>query len=172
MENKNIGVYPGGTNPIFIHLTGTIVSWWARTEGIMIGDITTLRTQSFSAEISQNSKFPTGTGDTIKHWAKLLLNAYGNESEACENIKTAKTEALEILFHRDRLVHSFWPFGQIDPEILNLNYIKPDKTMQHGVFFGEYSMTINELDAVNRRFAALYHAVMAISFNSHRLYPR
>ncbi len=67
MTNEQIGIYPRGTNPEFIHLTGTIVSWWARIEGIMMQDIMCLRSQPFSAALIENKGFPYGTRNTIKH---------------------------------------------------------------------------------------------------------
>ena len=170
MTETGIGIYPGGTNPVFIHLTGTIVSWWARTEGIMITDIMALRTQPLSAQIVQKAAFPQRTRDTVRHWATLLLNAYENDGEQRGKIEKVVTKALELLEHRDRLVHSFWPYGQADSDKLELRWIRPDKTQQYGVRRGVYSMSVSELDAVNQSFAHLYNAVMAISFNSHRLY--
>ena len=173
MTDERIGIYPSGINPAFIHLTGTIISSWARTEGIMIGDIICLRSQPFSAEFvskKKNEKFPQGGKATIKQWAALLLNAYDKTSDQRDSVETAKTNALAILPHRDRLAHSFWPFGQTDIEKLQLNWIKPNMAEQFGFSTGEYCMTINELNAVNQKFANLYHAVMVISVNSARLY--
>jgi hypothetical protein len=68
------------------------------------------------------------------------------------------------------LAHSFWPFGQENHEVLELSWIRPDATKEYGVDRGHYRITVAELDAVNSRLAHLYHSVLAVSFNSHRLY--
>ena len=170
MTTKQFAVHPGGTNPDFIQLTGTIISWWARTEGIMIQDVMCLRTQPFSTEIVKTKDFPRTTRDTIKHWAKLLLNAYNATNNEHQRIEIAKAASLELLQHRDRLVHSFWPYEQADHCKLVLSWIRPDKDAQYGVQIGEYSATVDELNDINQRFANLYLEVMSISVNSARLY--
>ena len=164
------GVYPGGTNPAIIHLTGTIISWWARIEGVMIFDIWPLRSQAFSAEISANENFPTSGKDIIKQWRKLLVNAYGKEHSEVIKIEAAKSEALTLIDHRNSLVHSFWPYGQVDQQRLELHWVRRADRQPNGVSLGTYSKSIEELDEINDRLASLYTKVMAISFNSHRLY--
>lgn len=172
MNDGGIGVFPGGTNPAFIHLTGTIVSWWARIEGMMVHDIMTLRTQRFSAAIAKKEAFPTAGRSIVKQWRKLLVNAYGDGAPEVAKIDAAVNRAIELLDHRNHLVHSFWPYGQTDFEKLELHWIRPDTSERYGVRFGKYSMTVDDLDVVNQRLANLYNVVMAISINSHRLYPR
>lgn len=170
MSNSGIGVYPGGTNPAFIHLTGTIVSWWARIEGIMVQDIWALRTQPANARIVEKEQFPTSAKNIAKHWRKLLINGYGAGASEASKIDDAVRRAIELIEHRNHLVHSFWPYGQIEHEKLELSWIRPDPKEKYGVRRGTYSMTVDELDKINQRFANLYVAVMAISFNSHRIY--
>ncbi len=136
----------------------------------MINDIWALRTQPFSSDIVGKESFPTAGRDIVKHWRKLLANGYKNNQEQIAKIDRAVTEAISLLKHRNHLVHSFWPYGQNDPERLELHWIRPDLTERYGVKRGTYSMTIDELNEVNQRLAKLYTRVMTISFNSHRLY--
>jgi hypothetical protein len=172
VTNRRIGVYPGDTNPLVIHLTGTIISWWARVEGMMVFDIMSLRTLPSNRPIAEKEKFPTAGKAIIKQWRKLLVNAYESDSPERPKIGAATEAALELIDHRNHLVHSFWPYGQIDPDKLELHWVRPDPTARHGARLGTYCMTIDELDEVNQRLSHLYNRVMAISFNSHRLYPK
>jgi hypothetical protein len=166
------GVYPGGTNPAFIHLTGTIVSWWARIEGMMVSDIMCLRTLPCSKAIAEKERFPGGGKAIVKQWRKLLVNAYEEGSPERAKVDAAVNAALELVHHRNHLVHSFWPYGQNDPEKLELQWVRSDAAARNGARIGSYCMTVEDLDEVNRRLSNLYTRVIAISFNSHRLYPR
>jgi hypothetical protein len=76
VSDRQIGVYPGDTNPLVLHLTGTIISWWARVEGMMVFDIMSLRTLPCSRPIAEKERFPTAGKAIIKQWRRLLLNAY------------------------------------------------------------------------------------------------
>jgi hypothetical protein len=164
------GFIPGNTNVEFIYITGAIVSWWARIEGIMMHDIMALRTWPFSESVVQKNKFPMNGKAVIKHWRKLIENGYRFFSLEPPDLAKMVNESLALLCHRNALSHSFWPWGQSDLQRLELNWIKKDDSGEWGVSRGTYSATLAELDSVNTRLAHLYTAVMAVSFNSHKLY--
>jgi hypothetical protein len=169
---KEFGVYPGNTNPAAIHLVGTIITWWARIEGMMVIDIMTLRTQPFSQAIAAKEAFPKQGKGIISHWRKLLVNGYGEDTSRIAEIDDACRLARELIDHRNHLVHSFWPYGQTDLEVVELQWVMPDPESPYGARMGTYRMSISDLDNINHRLAHLYHLVMAISFNSHGLYQR
>lgn len=164
------GFVPGNTNVEFIYITGAIVSWWARIEGIMIHDIMVLRTWPFSENVVKKATFPMSGKSVIKHWRKLIENGYRHFSLDPPDLAKIVNESIELLDHRNTLSHSFWPYGQSDPQKLELNWIKRDDSANWGVSRGTYSATLADLDSVNTRLAHLYNAVMAASFNSHKLY--
>jgi hypothetical protein len=167
---EGIGVYPANTNPAAIHLVGTIVTWWARIEGMMVNDIMALRTQPFSRDIVAKEAFPKQGKPIISHWRKLLVNGYNHDPRLVSAVDEACRLARELIDHRHHLVHSFWPYGQNDPEIVELHWVKPDIQSAIGAQMGIYRKSIGELDEINGRLAHLYHLVMAISFNSDTLY--
>jgi hypothetical protein len=169
-ETKAIGVYPGDTNPAAIHLVGTIITWWARIEGMMVLDIMALRTQPFSSGIAAKEDFPKKGKNIIAHWRKLLANGYGGDPVKISNIDAVCRISRELIEHRNHLVHSFWPYGQNDKEVVELQWVMPDKQAQYGARMGVYRKTISELNDINNSLARLYTQVMVISFNWHTLY--
>ena len=166
------GRIPGGTNPDFIYLTGAILSWWARIEGIMVNDIMVLRTQSFSKAISEKEKFPKQGKTIITHWRKLILNGYRTFKLAPPNLDTIVNNSIQCLDCRNNLAHSFWPYGQDDEKRLNLQWVKPNPNAKYGVDRGEVAYSVQELDRVNSKLSSLYTHVMTASFRSHILYKQ
>lgn len=162
-----IGVYPGGTNPAFIHLTGTIVSWWARIEGLMVNDIWVLRTHPECAEFSQKRRFPLAGKEVVKHWRELHLSRSAEHRTEKSRFDLIVAEALDLVHHRNTLVHSFWPYGQTNSDYLELHWVKPSANEPHGVERGTYTKSVEELNGVNQRLANLYTRVMMASMNSH-----
>jgi len=164
------GYIPGDTNQDFIYFTGAIISWWARIEGLMINDIFALRTWPFSAPIVSKHQFPMSGKAVVTQWRKLLENGYRHFNLEPPALDKLVNEALELLDHRNVLSHSFWPYGQTDKNILEVHWIKRNHSGQWGVSRGTYKATLNDLDKVNTRLGHMYTAVMAASFNSHKLY--
>lgn len=169
-EGKLDGFIPGNTNAEFMYITGAIVSWWARTEGIMVHDVFALRTWAFSKRITNKRLFPTKGKDLVTQWRGLLENGYREFELEVPNLSKVVNDALELLDFKNTLVHSFWPYGQQDREVLELSWIKPGGSAEHGVVRGNIRVTLVDLDKINTRLAHLYTAVMAASFNSHKLY--
>ena len=170
MDHELKGYIPGDTNENFIYLTGAIISWWARVEGIMIHDIFALRTWPFSEPVIAKHSFPMNGRSVITQWCRLLENGYRHFSLDLPNMSGLVNEALDLLSHRNRLSHSFWPYGQKDQNILEISWIKKNDGAPGGVSRANYSATLEDLDKINTRLAHLYTATMAVSFNSHRLY--
>ena len=164
------GFIPGNTNPDFMYLTGSIVSWWARIEGIMVHDIMALRTWPFSYKVTSKRVFPMSGKAVVKQWRDLIQNGYREFDLTIPDFSTLVNEALELLNVRNTLAHSFWPYGQLDKDVLEVNWIKRDDGAMHGVSRGTYRATLHDLDRINTRLAHVYNAVMAASMNSHRLY--
>lgn len=137
---------------------------------MMVLDIMALRTQPFSSEVAAKVDFPKQGKGIIAHWRKLLANGYGNDPEKISSVDAACRAARELIDHRNHLVHSFWPYGQSDQTVVELQWVMPDKQAQYGVKMGVYRKTISELNSINNSLARLYTKVMAISVNSHTLY--
>lgn len=169
---ESIGVYPGTIQREFIHLVGTIVTWWARIEGLMVFDIRWLRTQPMSARITEQEAFPTMTRRIIKHWGKLLRNGYAHDAQKLVELDAILTEAFALVEHRNAIVHSFWPYGQDKNDEIKLSSIKPKPGDPTTVIYSNYIATVEGLDDVNIRMSRLYHRAMAFSFNSHKLADR
>ena len=136
----------------------------------MMHDIMALRTQPFSASIVLKNEFPMSGKAVIKHWRKLVENGYRNFSLEVPKLSKIVEDAFDLLNHRNTLSHSFWPYGQSDHQMLELSWIKRDDKGEWGVSQGTYKATLADLDQVNTRLASLYTCVMAVSFNSIRLY--
>ncbi|TCD02220.1 hypothetical protein EYB45_09550 [Erythrobacteraceae bacterium CFH 75059] len=171
MEPQQLrGVIPGNTNSDFIYLTGAVISWWARIEGIMTSDVMALRTWPFSAEIVDQKRFPLGGRDTVLQWRALIINAYKARNLSSPNLDKIVTDSLQLLWHRNCLSHSFWPYGQQEKSVLELHWIKRKDSNPQGIERGTYRVTATELDKVNTRLANLCTAALAASFNSHIVY--
>lgn len=168
----SIGVYPQGVQPEFIHLVGTIVTWWARIEGMMVFDVRWLRTQPISAKVAAQETFPTKTGRLIKHWGRLMRNGHRSDAKKLKELDAILKEALNLVEHRNSIVHSFWPYGQEKPDEIRLTSMRPDPKDENAVIYITYEATIDQLDDINNRLAKLYHRTMIFSLNSHRLADR
>lgn len=169
-EEKLNGYIPGNTNPEFLYITGAIISWWARTEGIMVHDVMALRTWPFSKVITEKRKFPMNGRDLIKQWRDLIQNGYRTFELETPNLSKVVNDAIELMDVRNTLSHSFWPYGQADRDVLEVSWMKRDDASPDGVKRGSYRATLSDLDKINTRLAHLYTSVMAASFNSHKLY--
>jgi len=169
-EEKLRGYIPGNTNADFLYITGAIISWWARTEGIMVHDVMALRTWPFSKIITDKQEFPTKGRSLIKQWRDLIQNGYRTFDLEVPDFSSLVNDAIELMGIRHTLSHSFWPYGQKERDVLEVNWMKRDDSSPTGVKRGIYRATLKDLDNVNTRLAHLYTSVMAASFNSHKLY--
>lgn len=168
----SIGVYPQNVQPEFIHLVGTIVTWWARIEGMMVFDVRWLRALPMSAKIAAQETFPTQTRRVIRHWGKLMRNGHRGDASKLMELEVILNEAFSLAEHRNSIVHSFWPYGQEKADEIRLTSMKPDPDDPTKVIYTAYEATIDQLDDVNTRLAKLYHSTMVFSLNSHKLADR
>ena len=169
-EEKLNGYVPGNTNPEILYITGAIISWWARTEGIMVRDVMALRTWPFSKVITEKHEFPTKGRDLIKQWRDLIQNGYRTFSLEVPDFSKLVNDAIELMNVRHTLSHSFWPYGQAENDVLEVSWMQRDDASPDGVKRGSYRATLSDLDKINTRLAHLYTSVMAASVNSHKLY--
>lgn len=148
MDSDLKGYYPGNTNVEFIYLTGAIISWWARIEGVMIRDIWALRTWPFSNEITQKRDFPTSGKAIITQWRALIENGCRFFEIEGPNLAKTVNEAIALVDHLNTLSHSFWPYGQTDLNVLELHWLRRDAKSSGGVRQDTYRATLSDLDKI------------------------
>jgi hypothetical protein len=165
-EGKGIGQFPKGIDPALIHLTGTIVTWWGRIEGILVHDLITLRQHPMNAAFVAKELFPVQTGRVIQQWAKLQRRYYATNQVRIEKLEKLIEELSDGADERNILVHYFWPYGAVEgDETITLQSIKPKKGQNDMLEIKQAVISVEKLDELNERLVRLYHHVMADQFN-------
>lgn len=161
-EDKGVGRYPDGIDIALIHLTGTIVTWWARIEGLLVQDLITLRQLPMNAELAAKEPFPSSTNATIKQWHRLQ-NATWPEEKTLREVTSMVPELRDLAEERHIIVHSFWPWGSDDPETVRIQRVRPAKG--GNIAITQYELNVETMDAVNERLCSMYHRNLALSMN-------
>ena len=167
---ESIGRYPSDIQVEFIHLVGTIVTWWARTEGAMVDDLPWLREFPVNSKDAAQEAFPTQTRRAIRHWGKLLRNAYAGDVEKLAKVEAITDEAFALLDLRNFIIHSFWPYAQNKPDEISLFTITPKPGYPSKLVRRSRTFTVEELDDINNRMMRLYHRVFGLSGDWPRLH--
>lgn len=160
-----VGKFPEGIDPALIHLTGTIVTWWARIEGLLVFDLLSLRKLPDNAAYVAKERFPLSSGNLIRQWSRLQRRFSDADPARLEKLRKLADELREVAEDRNVLVHYFWPYGSSDPTTLQLQTIKPQKGNEEVLEIRSAEITIQKLDSVNERMVRLYHALMVESLN-------
>ena len=147
---------------MLISLTGAIVTWWGRIEGLLTRDLITLRQHPACADYARKERFPVSTGRVIDQWEKTRnLVFQGNDQKRLQTSELV-TRLRKCADERNILVHYFWPYGnQQDPSTLRLSSIKPARRSHDDLEFRSVTITLEDLDDLNERLFRLYTPVMA-----------
>lgn len=164
--SESIGRIPAEIQPELVWLVGAIITWWARVEGLMVSDLRWLRSLDVNTTIAAKESFPPGTKRAIKHWTRLMRNFHADDTEKLAQIVAIQDEALDVWSHRNAIAHSFWPYGQVQKDEIQLQSIKRKLDDPMNAEIIEYRATVQSLNEINNRAMRLYHRTMALSFNS------
>jgi hypothetical protein len=160
MSDRGIGRFPEGIDPALMHLTGTIVTWWGRVEGVLVHELLSLRGEF--AEFSAKESFPVQTGNIVKQWGQLQRKHFAENQERLQIIETLLIEMRELSEDRNILAHYFWPYGASpNPSELTLQTMKPKRGDNSVLEIKQATITVPKLDEINERLMGLYHRVMA-----------
>lgn len=161
-----IGRFPEGIDHALIHLTGTIVTWWGRVEGVLVHELLTLR--KMHPAFSAKEPFPVQTGNIIRQWGKLQRKFFAKDSKRLEKVEGLLCEMRELSEDRNILAHYFWPYGGTQSQSeLTLQTIKPQKGNNAVLEIKTAVIDIEKLDGINERLMRLYHTVMADAVSLH-----
>lgn len=163
---ESVGQYPAGFNPAIIHLVGAIATWWARSEGLIVQDLTWLRTTPGNQDIARKEAFPTQTRRAIKHWAKLLRMMYHDDKVTLDALSVLLQDGIDLLEDRNVILHSFWPYWQSNDQEVELSSVQPAHGDPSKIMFVRHKVSVDQLDDLNNKMSAFYHRVMAVSFNA------
>lgn len=149
---------------MLIHLTGTIVTWWGRIEGIMVHDLISLR--NHFPDYAAKAPFPVQTGNIIRQWSRLQRDFSKGDTERTDKFNELADELWDVSEDRNVLVHYFWPYGGTEGKSeITLKSIKPQKGNNSTLMFRAVEISVEKLNSVNERLMRLYHTIMAGSMN-------
>lgn len=155
------GTIPPHIDDRLVSLTGAIVTWWGRIEGLLTRDLITLRQHALCAEYAKKERFPVSTGLVIKQWEKTRSLVFAGNEEKCRQTKDLVSRLRDCADDRNTLVHYFWPYGNDqDPSVLRLSSIKTRRGTHDTLEFREVTITVKDLDDLNERLFQLYTPVM------------
>jgi hypothetical protein len=166
------GRFPAGIDPWLLHLTGTIVSWWGRVEGILVGDLMLLRQHPKFLHVAQKERFPIATKRIIEQWGRGRRIVCADDALDLKRLDRALFALRECANERNDLVHGFWPYGaEPDAKTLRLEIAKPSQNDAGDIEIRHVEIDAERLDKLNERIIDLYHGVLMMSVNLHILYP-
>lgn len=161
-----IGRFPEGIDHALIHLTGTIVTWWGRVEGVLVHELLTLR--RLYPEFSAKEQFPVQSGNIIAQWGRLQRKHFSKDSQRLQKIEKLLEDMRELSDDRNTLAHYFWPYGGTQGKTeITLQTIKPRRGDNATLEIKTAVISVRRLDEINERLMSLYHTVMADSLNLH-----
>lgn len=165
------GRFPNGIDPRLLHLTGTIVSWWSRIEGVLVKDLLTIRDHKSFKHKAANEALPVATKRLIDQWARGRRAIFSQDAKALEQLEKIVVELRNVAAERNDLVHGFWPYGAEPGERkLRLETFKPHPTKPGAFEIREYDIDAERLDEINERAISLYHKVMVMMINLLPIY--
>lgn len=164
--SDDIGRYPGGIDPAFIHLVGTIVTWWGRIEGVLVHDLISLRQHSTATEYARKNRFPVNTKAVIKQWASLRKMVFADNPVKVNTTERVQAELIDCAQYRHVIVHYFWPYGGTgkggDDQSVRLQSTKTKKGTHDALEFRSITVDVKTMNELNERLADLYHRVMVM----------
>lgn len=147
---------------MLISLTGAIVTWWGRIEGLLVRDLITLRQHPACVDYARKERFPVSTGKVIDQWEKTRNLVFAGNDEKRSQTHALTKRLRDCADDRNILVHYFWPYGnERDPSTLRLTSIKTARGSHDDLEFRSVTITLEELDDLNERLFRLYTPVMA-----------
>lgn len=160
-------------DPILLTLTGAIVTWWGRIEGMMFHDLLALQHDDGVKLSGACDPLPTGTKALIGAWVKAT-RIIETEEKWHRELEQVAVELRELAEERHVLVHGFWDYP--DPAHSNrskITVIKPAKGNRSQLQFSQYRTDTAELHELETRFRRLYHRILPFSLNhGFRLGPK
>jgi len=160
-------------DPILLTLTGAIVTWWGRIEGMMFHDLLTLRHDDAVKASGACDPLPMGTKPLINAWVKAT-RIIETEDKWHEELKSVATELRECADDRHVIVHGFWDYP--DPaksDQSQITVLKPSKGDRSKLLFAQYKINTDKLNEIETRFRHLYHRILPFSLNhGFRLAPK
>lgn len=158
-----VGRIPKGIDPELLYLTGAIVTWCGRIEGVLVHCLISIRQHEAFKAIARKEKFPIAAQQLIKQWAKGGRLILAQDPKLVAKINHLEKELLDLSLDRNVLVHGFWPYGgEPDGGALQLGIIRPAKGDQ--LQLGSCEIDVERLDSINERAVALYHQLMPMVF--------
>lgn len=155
------GTIPPNIDDRLIGLTGAIVTWWGRIEGLLVRDLITLRQHPACREFAEKERFPVATGKVIEQWKKTRNIIFAGNAEKCRQTSELAAQIEECARERNILVHYFWPYGNDpNPTELRLQSIKPRKGTHDTLEISSVTVNLENLDDLNERLFRLYTPVM------------
>lgn len=161
------GRIPGDIDPLLVSITGAIVTWWGRIEGVLVYDLLASRQHPAARPIAEKQQFPVSTSRVIAQWARCRRAIFAGNPGELRRVENTRQRLADAAKDRHALVHGFWPYGgdPADPTTLRLQMIKPKKGETGMMEVHQRTITIDSLDDFNERLIHLYHTVMADAFN-------
>lgn len=137
------------------------MTWWGRIEGLLVGDLITLRQHTSCADYAKKERFPVSTGLVIKQWEKTRNIVFADNKEKCRQTTDLVERLRDCADDRNIIVHYFWPYGNDqNPSSLTLSSIKTKRGTHDTLEFRSVTITLEDLDDLNERLFRLYTPVM------------
>lgn len=156
-----VGRIPRGIDPDLLYLTGAIVTWCGRIDGILVYSLLAIRQHEACKAIVKKENFPSPTKDIVKQWAKGGSLVLSHDPQAVDRIGQLRQELLDLALDRNDLVHGFWPYGSEPHEgALSLQTLRVRKDGE--LQLSSLAIDVERLEAVNGRAVLLYRQVMAM----------
>ncbi|MEO3432097.1 hypothetical protein [Inquilinus sp. CAU 1745] len=150
---------PENIDPLLVSLTGAIVTWWGRIEGILFRDLMFTRRHPATRHIIEKDPFPVSAKPLIRQWAKCRRAIFADNPVKLQRTEDIRQRLSDASEERNMIVHGFWPYGDDDPESITIQRVKPKKKTDI-LAFDSYIATVEKLNNLNERLIFLYHETL------------
>ena len=150
-------------DPILLTLTGSIVTWWGRIEGMLFHDLLSLQHDPAVKASGACDPLPIATKRLIKAWTKAT-QIFETEEKWQHELAAVKLELEECSQDRHVIVHGFWDYPDpVKCDRTQITVMKPGT--EDKLLFAQYNIDIDKLSEMERRFIHLYHRILPFTLN-------
>ena len=154
---------PDNANYPLVLVTGAIVIWWGRIEGMLFQETMNMGLHADEAISSLCQPLQIATQKLIAQWARASRRVVADDPELQAAISKVKGELTDCAGDRHILAHGFWDYPHDDqiPLQSKITVIKPDGA--DGVKFEQYEVNFQILSEFHDRLSLIYHRILGIT---------
>lgn len=151
-------------SPQFIFMTGSVVTWCGRIEGLVAADVQRLAEEYPEFQSREEFKTVETVSDRrIAQWVRVCRLVFGGHVELIEEVLAIAAEAEDILRDRNVLVQGLWQVeGQKSANRVRILHHERANNGETEAYLTNYTVSDAMISGINQRAYKLYERLVQL----------